>query len=185
MAAQEITEFLREQGYTEDQIRAEFTKAAPPELRDALDERTQERDELREIAVGGIFDKLGLDATEGPGKAVLDTMPTDMALTEDAIGEYARQYGWKPAETDDVDEPVTETKAAEELANAEETVDKLAGSSQPIPPPNDQEALLALNARLTDEDATTDDALKSLKAKSVDYLTNVGGGLIVPSERGS
>lgn len=110
------------------------------------------------------FENLGLDPTKGLGKAVIGGYEGD--TSKEAVAEYLKkEYEYTPPE------PTSNEPTPAERAQA--TVDGIESQSQPVPPVNQEDPLIAAQQKLITPEATRQDALSSAALKVEAYLANL------------
>ena len=79
-----------------EETHEEATESGPKQLRDALKRSQEENAELREILMQDAWAKVGLDPTQGLGKAIAKEYKGKP--TAEALAEYAEtEYGQRPS----------------------------------------------------------------------------------------
>ncbi len=112
------------------------------------------------------FEQLGLDPTEGPGKAYLKTY--DGESSKDAVQAYLKEeYGYEPPEGEAVSNTPTEAEAAQAKA------DDVLSTSESITPPGQENPLVGVEQRMNSAEGSPTDANQSIFLKVDEYVKNL------------
>ena len=147
---------------TEEQMTTEIETEEQPasenaELRAAYEREKERRQSAEQKNVGHELAAIGLDPSEGLGKAIAKEY--DGEMTREAIALYAQEeYNFSPV---GVDVP----EQTQEVIEGQEQVDKLDSASTSVVPVSQEDELAAHDQRLAQDDATQEDAERSLNAK--------------------
>lgn len=103
--------------------------SGPPELRAALDRKTEEAKKYRGLLMQSAFSSLGFDPSKGLGKAIAKEF--DGEPTVEAISAYAaEEYGWEPPSKEETP-PVQPTPQQAIQQPAQQRVDQAIQQSTP------------------------------------------------------